>query len=108
VKNIWEFAEKMGMMPPLPLVDQVPSLFEKFEGLEWRMNFADVVELSKDSKSMAQLLSGTWGLVFLTSQPECPPALFEDMRMVFFLNQDTYIDIQMCLPGWGEFTKKTE
>jgi len=50
--------------------------------------------------------SSIWGILFMDkyfNNNGLPPAGFDDMRIIFFANKDTYIDISTCLPGYGQW-----
>jgi len=47
-----------------------------------------------------------WGILFMEkyfNNNGLPPAGFDDMRIIFFANKDTYVDISTSLPGYEQW-----
>jgi len=90
------------------------GLVEKLDGLEMSYNMGNIKEALISSKTSGRGVWSEFGdaMIWFTNaesrEGKCPPAAFEDMRVMCFLGKDTYVDLSICFPGYGQWLESAQ
>jgi len=111
-------SELVGVFNALGMEDFFPpgfcGMFEKLDGLEMSFNVGNIKEYVISSKSSGDRLWTELGDAMIwfanaeSREGNCPPAAFEDMRVIYFWGKDTYADLSICFPGYGQWLESAQ